>query len=159
MRRTGRVLRVDAERDATEATVVELAEYVKEQCLGIALPAPRPPHAERADVPASVSVRLVPRDRSNLVAVPDDEPKAEIEVRIRAVPLPPLLERRRVMLPVILERLVQRVVECAYVVLGDGVDVEARRIGSLCELDRHAEEVPDVAVPSREKENAAPVVR
>ena len=113
------------------------------------LPAPGAADADRADVAAAVAIALVARDRGDLVAVSDHEPDREVEVRVAAVSSPPLLERGGVMLPVILERLVERRVERPKVLLAHRLDGDVDRRRRLRLLDRHLEEVAHVAIAVR----------
>src|SRR5438094_580297 len=111
MRRAGRVRGVDPERHARQAAVPELRERAMQERLRVTASAKLAPDPERADVTAAVPVRLVARDGRDLAVTPDQEPQAEIEIRVRRVALPPLRKRRRVMLPVVPERRVKGVVE------------------------------------------------
>ena len=59
LRRARRILAVDAERDARHAAAIELAERVQEERAAETAPPPGTADAERADMAAAVSVRLV----------------------------------------------------------------------------------------------------
>ena len=112
--RAGLVLRVDVERDARRAAPPELGKGAGEQGFCETLAPPCRTNADRADVTVAGSPRLVARHRGQLVAVADDEPQGAVLVMVLVPPeLDPLLERPRVPLPVVRERLVQRVEERA----------------------------------------------
>src|SRR5206468_3999836 len=133
--RAGRVLGVDVERDPPRAAAPELGERRLEQRLAEPLAAPRGPDADRADVSAAGDVRIVARDGGELVSVPDDEPDGPVLVAVLApAALEPLVERVRMPLPVLRERLVQRVVERLVLVLVQLVQDEPFREGGCRRL-------------------------
>ncbi len=94
MRRARRVLRVDTERDAPQPAPLELAEAVQEERLGRSRARATPGGRRGRRRSRRLIVQVVPDHRRDLVAVPDQEPERRVVVRLRELPLPPLLERR-----------------------------------------------------------------
>src|SRR4029077_13508580 len=103
--RSGQAVGVDAERRAAEPGLLELVKRVHQQCATESAPAPRPPHSDDRD-PRDVRLGLAlvaERDAGHLAARLGDEPEVEPELRLADERVLPLLERRRRVLPVILE--------------------------------------------------------
>src|SRR5438067_1989777 len=90
VRRAGRIRRLDAERHARQATIPELRERAVQERLRVAAAAVFAPHPEYADIAASVSIRVVPCNGRDLAVASDQEPEAEVQIRVRGVPFPPL---------------------------------------------------------------------
>ncbi len=114
------------------------------------------PSVTRDTSRASVSIGVVPDHGRDLVTVANEKPEGRIEVGSALPLLPPALEADRVMLPVILERRVERLVERARVFGSKCLEREPirqrRRCGRSVELDRHRVEAADEreAVPGAE---------
>src|SRR5581483_11067140 len=115
-------VRVHVEADAGDTAPPELSERPQEQRLREPAAAPIAAHADDPDVAAAVPLGVVPDGGGDLAASSDDEPQALVVV---AAELPPLVEWRPVPLPVVAERVFQRVVECSCVLLAEQVEDEA----------------------------------
>src|SRR5262245_32538368 len=156
--RTGLVLGIDIERDARRAAPPELGERPGQQGFRDPLAAPGRPHADRADVSATADARIVAGDAGQFISVADDEPDGAFFVPVLALAtLEPFLERIRVPLPVLGERLVQRVVKGLVLVVTQFVHHEPggkRRLRRLLgQLDRHLVEAPYLVVAVRLEES------
>src|SRR5262249_12070912 len=104
-------------------------------------------------------VRVVARDGCELVTVAHDEPDGAVLVAVLTSPaLEPFVERVRMPLPVLRERLVQRAVEGLVLVVAQLVDDELTRERGprrlLGQLDRHFVEASHLAVAARLEELA-----
>src|SRR5581483_4020881 len=134
------------------ASFPERLEAALQERLSEPAAAPRPPHADDADVPGLLA-KLVPHDPSDLVSVPHDEPQAAV---LAAPLLPPFGERRRVPLPVILERLDGGGMKRVRIRLAKVLEQEPlghRRGGRRrVQIDGHLEEAPHFHVPAATEE-------
>src|SRR5262249_54443944 len=155
--RARRALRVDRQAHLAQPAGVQEREGPAEERLADAAAAPRPAHADRADPAVSRVVRalrIVERRPDDLVTVQRDEPQVGVEVAPLDGELPPLLDRLGMEVPVVLERVLQRVVYRTLVIrvpvraqldpIGD--DRLGRRFAAEPEL--HRQRAPDLPVPT-----------
>ncbi len=149
-RRARRVLDVDTECDRRLSGLAKPPERLAEQRKAEAAPPPGRPDAERSDEPpVAVSLRVVPRERDDLVPRPDDRHESGVEPTRAERPLAPRVVVQRDVVPLVRERLDLRGVEQRPVavrlerpqldtVRPDGIGL---RLG---DVDDHAEEAPHV---------------
>src|SRR6188472_304384 len=163
-RGAGGVLHVDAERDRRFSGLAEAAERVVEQREAEPAPAPRRPDAERPDeTPVAMTLRVVRRERDDLVNRPDDGCESGVEPALAERPLAPRVVIEHDVVPLVRECLDLRGVEHRpvavrlersqlHAVRPDGIGL---RLG---DVDDHAEEAPRVLEASADEEPGRPVV-
>src|SRR4029079_2332522 len=117
-----RVLRVDPESDPPLPAPVELAEAVNQQSLRKTAAAIRRTNADRTDPTAAASLGVVPSRRRDVLVGSYQEPQRRVVIRPRDLSFPPLIERGRLGLPVIRERLLERGVETTCELRGERLD-------------------------------------
>src|SRR5262249_60287875 len=90
-----------------------------------AVASPGGPNTDRSDPAAAGSLWVVPSGGHDGLIGPDEEPERRVMIRLRDLPFPPLLERRRLELPVLRKRLLERFVERTRVLGGERLDSKA----------------------------------
>src|SRR6478609_2026850 len=126
-RRTGGVLGVDAEADPALPAPMELAEAVQQERLCQAASAPRRPNADSADPTTAGALGIVAGAGHDVLAGTHEKPEGRIVIRLRDLPFPPLLERLRLVFPMLGERFLERAVERAREVRRERLDPKAFR--------------------------------
>src|SRR6476659_2227871 len=149
-RRAGRVVDVDTEGDRRLSGLAKPPERLAEQREAETASSPGRPDAERPDEPpVAVSLRVVPRERHDLVSRPDDPRETRVEAARAERPPAPRVVVERDVVPLLRECLDLRRVEHRPV----AVRLERSQLGAvrpdgiglrLSDVDDHAEEAPRV---------------
>src|SRR4029079_11198464 len=162
--RAGGILDVDTEGDRRLSGLAKPTERLPEQRQPEPTPPPCRPDPERSDeAPVAVSLRVVPRERDDLVSRPDDRPETRGEAARAESPLAPRVVLVHDVVPFVRERLDLRVVEHRPVAVRlEGSELDALRpdgIGlRLGDVDDHAEEASRILEPPAGEEPRRAVV-
>src|SRR5690242_1483173 len=157
-RRAGRALRVDAERDLRGAVGVQRVERLAEQRLAETLSPVLTAGAEDVDPAEPEIVDRAQRAGRDIVAGADQETEV-----VRDLPRnQPLLVGADVVVPVVLEGVLEDLVELALLPRSEGVGLVAlgpgRRRGLVVQLDHHPEERSDRIEAASPEEAGRPFV-